>query len=263
MEPILTRIKQPPALVADGAMGTLLMERGLQPGASPESLNLTNPEVLRDVARLYLEAGADIVQTNTFGGSSLKLAYHGLEDQSDEINRRAVAMVREGVGDGAYISGSCGPTGRILQPYGDAAPAMIQESFARQMSVLIEEGVDVICIETMIDLNEALLAIKAAKETSSDIPVITTMTFDDTPRGFYTVMGTSIAEAAASLVEAGADIVGTNCGCGIATMVQIARVFREHTAVPLMVQSNAGIPQIIEGKVSFPETPDFFAQQVP
>jgi 5-methyltetrahydrofolate--homocysteine methyltransferase len=263
MQPILSRLKSRPALVADGAVGTLLMEEGLQAGASPESLNLTNPQVLRDIARVYLEAGAEIVQTNTFGGTSLKLAEHGLDDRCDEINERAVDMVNDAVGGEAYVSGSCGPTGRILQPYGDASPDIIYESFVRQLGALIRAGVDVVCVETMIDLNEAVLAIKAAKETASHIPVMATMTFDDTPRGFYTVMGTSIQEAAAGLLGAGADIVGANCGSGIETMVRIAQVFQGVTTAPIMIQSNAGNPQIVDGNLTYPEGPDFFAQHVP
>lgn len=120
MEPILDRLKNGELLVADGAVGTMLLEKGLQPGECPESLNLTKPEVLEEIARLYLDAGADIIQTNTFGASPTKLSFYDLEDKTEEINKRAVLNVRRIVGSEAYIAGSCGPSGRILKPYGEA-----------------------------------------------------------------------------------------------------------------------------------------------
>ncbi|KPK68072.1 hypothetical protein AMJ87_12470 [candidate division WOR_3 bacterium SM23_60] len=242
-------------------MGTMLMERGLKPGEPPESFNLTSTSVLEEIARLYLEAGADLVQTNTFGASSLKLSAYALDDRTEEINRNAVQAVKKVVGAQAYVYGSCGPTGRILKPYGDTEPRDVYQSFEQQMKILVRAGVDAICVETMIDLNEAQLAIKAAKTVSVDIPIMATMTFDTTPKGFYTVMGVDIKTAVRGLEDAGADIIGSNCGNGIENMIRIAHEFKKYTQRVLIVQSNAGIPEIKGGAAVYPETPAFMAEK--
>ncbi len=261
MKSILKRIKKNKILAGDGAMGTMLFQRGLKPGEPPESVNLKNPEILEEIAQAYLDAGADIIQTNTFGASPLKLSDYGLEDKTEEINRIAVEGVRKVVGNKAYVSGSCGPSGKLLKPFGDTEPDDIYQSFKRQMKALINTGVDLICIETMTDLNEATLAIKAAKSISPEIPIMTTMTFDETPRGFYTIMGVSIEAAVVGLQKAGADIIGSNCGNGIENMIKIAREFKKLTILPIIIQSNAGIPEIREGKLFYSETPEFFAEK--
>ena len=246
-------------MVADGAMGTMLFQRGLKPGECPESLNLTHPETLTEIAGLYLEAGADLLETNTFGASPLKLSQYGLEGEMEEMNRAAVGAVREVVGDRAYVAACCGPSGRILKPYGDTDPDEVYDSFLKQMECLIGAGVDCVCIETMIDLAEACLAVKAAKEVSRAIPITATMTFDATPKGFFTVMGVTIEQAAAGLQEAGADLVGSNCGNGIENMVKIAEGFAGCSSLPLIIQSNAGLPQTKGGELVYGETPVFMA----
>lgn len=262
MKPLLEQIKAGSVLVGDGAMGTMLLERGLIGGKCPEELNLTHSSELADIARRYLESGADILQTNTFGASPLKLRAYGLDEQVEAINRNAVKAVKEVAGDCAYVSGSCGPTGAILEPYGDAHPDEVFEGFLRQASSLIDEGVDLIVVETMIDINEATLAVKAAKEVSSSVPVAATMTFDQLPRGFYTVMGVNIEQAIQGLTEAGADIVGSNCGNGIDKMVSITAEFRKHTSLPLLIQSNAGIPELKNGQAVYSESPQYMAERV-
>ncbi len=260
MKDLLERIKNG-VLVADGAMGTMLMACGLKPGDVPESFNLTQPEILEKIASLYLDAGAEIIQTNTFGASPLKLSFYSLDGKTEEINRNAVLAVRKVVGERAYISASCGPSGRLLKPYGDTEPEDVYSSFERQLKTLIHSGVDIICIETMTDLTEATLAIKAAKTVSPSTPVMATMTFDPTPRGFYTIMGINIEQAAKGLETAGADIIGSNCGNGIENMVKIAREFRAYSTLPLIIQSNAGLPEIKGNKTIYPETPEFMAEK--
>lgn len=263
MIPMIERLKQPKALVADGAMGTMLFQRGLKQGESPEKFNLEKPEMLEEIAREYLDAGADIVQTNTFGASPLKLAAFGLAEKTEEINSSAVEAVRKAVSGRAYISASCGPSGKLLEPYGDVSADVMSDSYLRQTKVLIEEGVDAICVETMTDLSEALISVRAARSNSSSIPIFATMTFDATPRGFFTIMGTSVKQAVKELTEAGADVLGTNCGNGIVNMVSIAREMRKFTTLPLIVQSNAGIPVLKNGVLSYPDTPEFMARHVP
>ncbi len=259
MKGLLQRLKEGEVLVADGAMGTMLFGRGLKSGQCPEKVNLDQPQVLEEIARLYLEAGADIIQTNTFGASPLKLVQYNLENQTEIINANAVRAVRKVVGARAYVSASCGPCGRLLKPYGDVSPQEVSEGFIRQMQALVTEGIDMICIETMTDLAEAKLAIGAAKAVSVSIPVCATMTFDCTPGGFFTIMGVGIKQAAEGLVETGADIVGSNCGNGIENMIKIASGFRENTVLPLIIQSNAGLPEIQGETAVYPETPEFMA----
>ncbi|UCG31592.1 MAG: homocysteine S-methyltransferase family protein [Phycisphaerales bacterium] len=261
MEPLLQRLGRGDVLVADGAMGTMLFERGLRPGQCPEAVNLERPELLEEIAGLYLDAGAEIIQTNTFGASPAKLAMYGLEDRTSPINTHAAQAVRRAVGGRALVSGSCGPSGRLLRPYGDADPDDIFAGFRRQMQALIDARVDLICVETMTDLTEATLAIKAAKEVSSDVPVMATMTFDPTPRGFFTIMGVSVEQAAAGLIDAGADVIGSNCGNGIENMVRIARQYRACTDHPLLIQSNAGMPKTQDDRLVYDDTPEFMARK--
>ncbi len=262
MESFLQRLQNGEVLVSDGAMGTMLLQHGLPPGRCPELMNLERPEVVEDIARSYADAGADIVHTNTFGGSPLKLADYGLEEKCGELNRTAVAATRQGVGERVYISASFGPSGRILQPYGDTDLDTLRRSTERQMQALLDGGVDLVCVETMTDLQEATLAVETAKALSPQIPVIATMTFDPTPRGFFTVMGVSIGQAAEALEAAGADVIGSNCGNGMEKMVRIAGEFRKETALPVIIQSNAGQPEIRAGQVIYPETPEFFEGKV-
>lgn len=261
MKSFLGQVRRGKIFIADGAMGTMLFQRGLKPGDCPEALNLSNPELLREIAGLYLEAGADIIQTNSFGGSPLKLAAYGLTEKADEINRMAVEAVKSVVNGKAYIYGSCGPCGRILKPYGDTEPDEVYESFKIQAEALIKAGVDMICVETMTDLNEAQFAIKSARDLSADLPIMATMTFDPTPGGFYTIMGVDIKQAAAGLEEAGADIIGSNCGNGIENMVKIARELKAATSLPIIIQSNAGLPRMEGTTPVYDETPDFMAEK--
>lgn len=258
---ILERIGEGKCLVADGAMGTMLFERGVKGGQAPESINLERPEILEDIARAYLDAGAEVLQANTFGASELKLSSHSLADRTEEINRKAVDAVRKVAGDGAFVAASCGPSGKLLVPYGDTEPEVIYESFLRQLKAVIEAGVDVVSVETMTDLAEASLAVKAARSVSSAIPIIATMTFDPGPRGFFTVMGVSIEKAAAGLEEAGAAVVGSNCGNGIEKMIEIAREFKKVSTLPIIIQSNAGMPELRGGVPVYPESPEFMAEQ--
>lgn len=249
-------------LCGDGAWGTQIMARGLKPGDSFEKLNLTRPEVLAEIAALYLESGAQLITTNTFGASPLNLEAHGLAESTEAINRAAVEAIRETVRGHALISGSVGPTGKILTPYGDTDPGVMTEGFSRQIGALIEAGADLVCIETMMDLEEARLAVEAARGFSPSVPIIATMTFNATPRGYFTTMGNTVEQACRVLVEAGADLVGSNCGNGIDAMVELARVFATHSTVPIAIQSNAGLPENRDGELHYPESPDDLAARV-
>jgi methionine synthase I (cobalamin-dependent) len=175
VRPLLDRLEAGERLVCDGAMGTLLLARGLAPGQPPESVTLSRPAVLEEIARLYLEAGADILETNTFGGSPLRLALHGLAAETERVNRVATEAVRRVAGGRAYVAGSVGPSGRLLEPYGDASSEAVADGFRRQIAVLAAAGVDCLIVETMTDLAEAQLAVRAAKEVAPALPVLATM----------------------------------------------------------------------------------------
>jgi 5-methyltetrahydrofolate--homocysteine methyltransferase len=241
----------------------MLMARGLRPGDPPEALTLTHPDVIESIARLYVEAGADLVTTNTFGGSPLRLRAFGLEGDTEAINRAAVAALRRAVGDRALVSGSMGPGGHLLQPYGTVSAAEAAASFARQARALADAGVDLFCVETMTDLEEARLAVEAARAAAPHVPVIATMTFERTRRGFFTVMGVSVERAAEVLTAAGAEMIGANCGHGIDAMVEVAQAFRAVTQAPLAIQPNAGLPESRDGVLVYPESPEQFAAAVP
>jgi 5-methyltetrahydrofolate--homocysteine methyltransferase len=263
MKPLHERLHAGDILLCDGAMGTMLFERGLQMGQCPEAWNLERLQALEEIARLYFEAGADIVETNTFGGSPLKLAQYSLNDRTEEINAAAVVAVKRATQGQAYVGMSVGPCGRLLKPYGDTEPEAIRDSFERQIRAGAEAGADLIIIETMTDLAEAVLAVQAATHAAPTLPVAATMTFDPTPNGFYTIMGATIEAAARSLAEAGADIIGSNCGNGIENMVKIATEFAKHTSLPIIIQSNAGLPHIDGDRTVYPESPEFMAERVP
>ena len=256
---MLRRLAAGETILGDGGWGTMLMARGLQPGDCPEMLNLEHPELLAEIAELYLEAGADFITTNTFGGSPLKLEHSGLADRCAELNRRGVEIVRQVVGGRALVAASVGPCGRLLKPYGDIDPETVGAGFERQIAALAEAGADLIVIETMTDAAEAEQALAAAKTEAPGLPVVATMTFDATPRGFFTIMGVTVEEAARRLADAGADVVGSNCGHGIGPMIEIARAFRTCTDLPVAIQANAGLPENRDDQLVWPEDPETWA----
>jgi 5-methyltetrahydrofolate--homocysteine methyltransferase len=262
MKRLLERIRAGEVILADGAMGTMLIAWGLKPGQCPEELNLTHPEVLEGISRSYLAAGAEMLQTNTFGASTLKLTGHRLADRMAEINRAGVEIVQRVAGGQAYVVACCGPSGRILAPYGDTDPAEVYQSFARQLEVLVSSGIDAVNFETMIDLAEAKLAVRAAKAQSPQLTVIATMTFESSRRGFFTVMGNRISEVADGLAEAGADVIGSNCGNGLDMMIAVAREFRKVSRLPISIRPNAGLPEVRDGKPYYSETPAFMAERL-
>jgi len=261
MKSPLERIAAGEILLFDGAIGTMIMARGLEPGLPPESFNLSRPEVLKEVARLYIEAGAEFVTTNSFGASPIKLRHYSLDDQAEEINRAAVETARATAAGKGYVAASIGPTGAILKPFGNVDPEEVAAGFELQADAMAAAGADIFVVETMIDLAEAKLAVEATRKAAAQIPVMATMTFDPTPRGFFTVMGVTIEQAADELATAGADIVGSNCGNGIELMVEIAAEFKQHTSLPIAIQANAGLPILRDGEVIYPETPEFMADK--
>jgi 5-methyltetrahydrofolate--homocysteine methyltransferase len=251
-------------LVSDGAWGTFLQLRGLKPGECPDEWSISHPEAVSDIAKSYFAAGADMVLTNSFGANRFKLGHFHLEDKTSEINESAARLSRAVADDfgGRFVIASIGPTGKMLVTE-EVTEEELYDAFREQATALENGGADAVCIETMSDADEAVCAIKAAKENTS-LEIIATFTFDKTLQGTYrTMMGLSPEEAAAAAIEAGADITGTNCGNGMEHMVEIVKKMKE--AVPdalVLVHANAGLPSSIEGRDVFPETPKMTASFV-
>jgi len=248
--------------LADGAWGTMLQERGLAPGECTERWVLTRPDDVRDIARQYVDAGAELVKTNTLGGTSIRLAHYGLADQTARINEAAAALSKEAAGGRALVIASMGPSGEMLIT-GDVTEDELYEAFAEQARALGRGGTDAVCIETFSDPEEAAIAIRAVKEATG-LEVLCTFTFEKTEhRGYRTLTGATPSGAALAALDAGADIVGTNCGSGIALMVDIVHEIREATHAPILVGANAGLPVTEGGRTVFPETPEYMASFVP
>ena len=261
MKTIRERILSGEILVSDGAWGTMLHSKGLKMGECPERWNMERRADVLDVAKSYVAAGSDMIETNSFGGSKYKLEYYGLGNGAFEVNKTAAEISREAAGDKVYVLGSVGPTGKMLLT-GDVTEEELYKCFMEQSMALEAGGADAIVLETMFDLEEAKSAIKAAKENTK-CEIMCTMTFDASETGFHTMMGTTPEAAAESLIEAGADIIGSNCGNGVENMVGIVKQMRAVDGkIPILVQANAGLPMVIDGKTIFPESPDEMAKWI-
>ena len=260
---ISDQVKQGRRLLSDGAWGTFLHRKGLAEGECPELWCATHPEAVRDIARRYVEAGADLVKTNSFGGSRLKLAVYGLAGRAAELNRAAAALSREAAGPSRFVIGSMGPSGKLLL-MGDVTERELADAFAEQAAALEAGGADAALIESMSALDETGLAIRAAR-ANTRLEIISTLTFTRTARGEYrTMMGVTPAEAAAACLEAGADIIGANCGQGFRQMIDVVRELRAAApAAPILVHANAGLPERRGGADVFPDTPAMMAEFVP
>lgn len=243
-------------LLCDGAMGTMLQQAGMEIGKAPELFNVEQPEVVKKIHLAYLKVGSDIIETNSFGGSSLKLARFGLESQVEELNNKAAQLAREAVrssGKEAIVAGSMGPSGELISPFGTLEPAQAQEAFAIQAQALARGGADVILIETMSDLVEAKAALTGALR--SGLPVWITMTFEANGR---TNWGVSAKEAREELAALGASAIGANCSVGPKELLPIAKELALGK-LPVILQPNAGLPQLIDDETVFPLDPEGFA----
>ncbi len=262
MGKLIERLKSSGTLVSDGAWGTFIHKKGLGPEECPESWNLSRPDDIYDVALSYVKSGADMILTNSFGGSPFKLKPYRLDAKTYEINKAAAEISRRAAGNDVLVLGSVGPTGKILM-MGDVTEQELFDGFAEQVRGLSDGGADAIIIETMSDPDEARVAIKAARSVT-DLEIICTFTFDATPAGeFRTMMGTLPSEAALMLQELGVDVIGANCGNGTAGMIKIVEQIREVCPeIPVLVHANAGLPELKQGETIFPETPGEMSAQI-
>jgi 5-methyltetrahydrofolate--homocysteine methyltransferase len=259
MGKVIERIREKGVLVSDGAWGTFLHQKGLKADECPESWNLSFPEKVREIAQSYVEAGADIILTNSFGASPFKLEAYGLREQTYLINRAAAEISRLAAGDQVLVLGSMGPTGKMVM-MGEISEGELLEGFQEQARGLADGGADGIVVETMSDPEEARIAIQAAREATG-LDVACTFTFSRTLAGEYrTIMGTGIGEYLDMARTAGANIVGANCGNGMEGMIGIVREIRAlDPEIPVLVHANAGLPVYRDGKTLFPEGPEEMA----
>jgi 5-methyltetrahydrofolate--homocysteine methyltransferase len=255
MGKILDVLKSGKILISDGAWGTFLQAKGLQPGECPEEWNITHADDVLDIAKSYIDAGSDMVETNSFGGSKYKLANYGLQEKVFELNKAAAEISRKAATN-KYVLGSIGPTGKILM-MGEVTSVDLYEAFKEQAMALEAGGADAIMIETMTDMEEAVQAIKAAKENTA-CEIFCTMTFDKTIQGdFRTMMGVSPADMVEQIIDAGAELIGANCGNGSKDMIGIVKEIRKiNQDIPILIHANAGAPMYKDGETVFPESPD-------
>jgi 5-methyltetrahydrofolate--homocysteine methyltransferase len=253
-------------LVFDGAMGTQLIAAGYRPVESPESWNLSDPDTVAGIHRAYLEAGADIIETNTFGGSRAKLTAYHAGERVAELNlagARLATAVRDEVAPGKLVAGDIGPSGRMMPPVGDASADELRDVFAEQAEALVAGGVDLISMTTFFDLDEARAAVLGVRAMAGSLPVLISMAFKPSPRGYRTMMGVTPAQAARTLLDAGADVVGANCEITADEMPALVEEFRAATDAPLIIQPNAGQPRLEAGHTVYDETPERFAAHMP
>lgn len=261
---MLKRLETGQGLVSDGAWGTQLQAAGLRAGECPELWNLERRDAVLAVALAYVAAGSQVIGTNSFGASRLKLEMYDLADRTVALNEAAAAISREAAGPDGWVLGSMGPTGRMLL-MGDTSEQEIIDTYAEQASALAAGGADIACLETMSAIDEAVLAIRAVRENTS-LAVACTFTFDPSSGGdFRTMMGVSPEDMARAVLDAGVDIVGTNCGNGFKAMIEIVRRIRAVAPprIPVLVHANAGTPTRAEGRDVYPETPSVMAARVP
>ncbi len=265
----------------DGAMGTMLIAKGLRLGKPPEEWNCQHPEILLEIHLSYLKAGAEAITTNTFGGTPSRLKGFGLGVRIGEINTTGVQLARRAVSefesipagraetgqtdrDGSlqrrarFVALSVGPSGKMFPPVGSVDQDELRDEFTRQFDA-IDSGYDLVVIETMYDLREALIALDVAKKSTAT-PVAVTLTFTRNPRGFFTIMGDEAACAMRTLEEARADIVGANCSITSAEMIDLGRTLRQNTELPVLCQPNAGKPRVKDGVPLYDQAPEDFAR---
>ena len=248
-------------VVTDGAWGTQLQARGLSVGEFPDSWNLTNAGKVAEVAQAYVNAGSRVILTNTFGANRIRLTENGLGDQVAAINRAGVEISLSATKPaGAYVFASIGPTGKMLMT-GDVTPEDLLAVFKEQAEALAAAGADALVVETMSDPEEAKLAVQAAKSTGK--PVVACMVFDSVKDKYRTIIGNTPEQVAQLMAEAGADVIGANCGQGIAGFVAICQRLHAATDRPIWIKGNAGLPEMVDGRAVYRETPETFSSHVP
>lgn len=250
-------------LLLDGAMGTELFRAGLPAGYCPEAWNEDKPEAVAAVHLAYLAASSRAILTNSFGGNRLKLARYGLEDRAYDLNFKAARIARSVCPEDCYVGGSIGPTGKFLKPVGDLTEAQLAEAFRPQIEGLVAGGVDFLLIETQYDLKEALVALRVARETGT-LPVLVSLTFQLTRRGYFTIMGVSPEAFIEAMLAEQVAACGANCSLRPEQMIELIKIMRSLTEIPLLVQPNAGQPRLEpDGSTFYSQSPEEYASYIP
>ena len=243
-------------VVTDGAWGTELQKLGLAPGEHPDLWNLSHPDRVEEVAARYVEAGSDVILTNTFRSNRIALGTHAGEADVAALNARGVEISRRAAGGRARVFASVGPSGRMLMA-GEVTEEELTAAFTEQCHALADAGADAILIETMADIDETRIAVKAARTTG--LPVVASMVFDSGKEKDRTMMGATPEQVAAALTEAGADVIGANCGLGIEGYIPVCGRLRRATHLPLWIKPNAGMPEMADGRITYRTSPEQFA----
>lgn len=259
MSNAIEKLLQDKPAVIDGAWGTQLQARGLPIGACPDEWNLTNPGRVEEVAKAYVAAGSQMILSNTFGANRLTLERYGLADRAREIALEGIRISRRAAGEGVFVFGSLGPSGKMLA-MGEVSEDDLRAAFAEEAAAMAEGGADGVVIETMSDLDEAVLAVESACVTG--LPVVASMVYDAGKAGDRTMMGNTPEQAAERLAAAGASVIGTNCGKGAKQMLPIAERLRAATTLPIWIKPNAGLPELVNGAAVYKSTPQEFVEQV-
>ncbi|RKX75391.1 MAG: methionine synthase [Spirochaetes bacterium] len=260
---IVEVIKSGRILLSDGGWGTSLQKRGLKAGECPEKWCIEREEEVFALAKSFIDAGSDIIETNSFGGTRFKLQMCGLGERVGEINEKAVRISRHAAGEDNWVMASAGPTGKMII-WGDVTGEDLYNAFKEQVEAQERGGADAVCIETMMALDEACIAVEAARD-NTDLEIICTFSFEKNAKGeMRTMMGATPSEAAGAVIALGAHIVGANCGKGYDGMIDIIQQIRKVSEdIPILIQANAGIPKLVEGETVFPATSEEMAAQIP
>jgi 5-methyltetrahydrofolate--homocysteine methyltransferase len=250
-------------VLLDGGMGTELIAQGFPQGACPETWNVERPDVVKKIHKSYYDAGADAVLTNSFGGSKIKLEDYGVGDRCYELNKAAAEIANLIKPEGKFVAGSMGPIGKFLKPAGEYEKEPFIAAYAEQARGLHDGGVDFLLIETQYDLQEALCALHGARSVA-DKPVFVTMTFNRGPKGYFTIMGNSVAQFVGEMEKEKVPVLGTNCTLNSEEMVDLIKIIRGHTSLPIIAQANAGKPSVSgEGKVSYAQNIEDYLRFIP
>jgi len=262
MRPLLERLNDE-ILVCDGAMGTMLIEKGMPEGECPDYWGIKKHKILRSIHNEYINSGADMIMTNTFGANWIKLKKYALEKKMEEINRIAVEVAKETAAERAYVLGEIGPTGGYLKPVGDIEAEDMLHMFIDQVKIFEELGVDAVILSTFSDMEELKIAIMAIKE-NTNIPLIASMTFQNLEiKGFRTTSGITIPQFVSEGLLAGCDVIGANCSVTGSDMAGIVSGIRALSTAFIIAQPNAGMPRLDNGKTLYDESPDIFAENIP
>ncbi len=248
-------------IIFDGAMGSMLINAGLQGGQTVEEWLLEKPEEISRVHQAYADAGAEVITTATFGGNSIKLEKADLKEKGELINSTAVKLARRVAKDSCFVAGNIGPSGDLMSPAGSLSVEAAKDCFATQAAVLTENGVDFFLIQTFYDLQELLAAVAGAQSVS-DLPIFATISFQEKKNGFVTIMGNRVEESLKQLADAGVSVVGANCSIGSSAMVRLAGEMRKAVSIPVMAQPNAGAPSLKSGVAVYNEDPDIFSDNM-